>query len=68
MRVLIVVLEKSEEEVIFDRVNSSVVLETASIENKQVEPDAFGVPLHRFDFENDWKCVAHVDRLDVEIF
>jgi hypothetical protein len=44
------------------------LLETASIENKQIEPDPFGIPLHRFDFEDDGIGVAHLDRFDMEIF
>ena len=42
-------------------------LETASIEEEQIQPDAFGVPLHRFDLEDDWKRVAEIDGFDVKV-
>ena len=42
-------------------------LETASIEEEQIEPDAFGVPLHRFHLEYHWKRIAEIDGFDVKV-
>ena len=36
-------------------------LETSAIVEKEIEPNALRIPLHRFDFENHRKCIAHID-------
>ena len=43
------------------------ILETASVDNKELEPDALGIPLHRLDFEDRGKGISQVDVLHMEI-
>ena len=50
------------------QVSSCNALETSTIVNEQVEPDALSIPLHWFEFQDDRKGVSHINRDHAEIF